>query len=118
MTQPLYREPDKALIFGVCAGLAERFGLAVNLVRVFWVGANLFFFPLFFVYIGLAVMLPKNPHSQTSKRIQNTQAVHEQLDTLQSQLEQLQHRVGRLENYVTSNEFLFQRKLWDLKKQG
>ena len=56
----LYRSPDK-IIAGVCAGLAEFFGLDVSLVRI--ATLLLFFFAglSLWVYIILWLIVPKAP---------------------------------------------------------
>ncbi|MGY1828420.1 MULTISPECIES: PspC domain-containing protein [unclassified Blastococcus] len=58
MTRPLVRPRGRKMIAGVCAGLAQRFGLSTGLVRVGFV-----LFGLFGVgeiaYIVLWIMIPK-----------------------------------------------------------
>ncbi len=54
----LYRIPEKGMICGVCAGLAEYFSVDVSLIRLAWVifsfagGAGLF------AYIIAAIIIP------------------------------------------------------------
>lgn len=54
----LYRIPEKGMICGVCAGLAEYFSIDVSLVRLGWIlftfagGAGLF------AYIISAIIIP------------------------------------------------------------
>jgi len=116
-TKELYRNPEEALILGVCAGIARFTGMPVNAVRLFWVGANLFFFPLFFIYFFLALVLKKDPSARNPKNSpHNAQAIREDIEDLQSHIEHLQQKVRRMETYVTSDEFSFQRKLWDLNE--
>ncbi|MGY1724369.1 PspC domain-containing protein [Blastococcus sp. SYSU DS0533] len=58
MTSPLVRPRGRTMIAGVCAGLAQRFGVSTGLVRIGFV-----LFGLFGVgelaYIVLWIMIPK-----------------------------------------------------------
>ncbi|MCF6744768.1 PspC domain-containing protein [Blastococcus sp. KM273128] len=58
MTRPLVRPRGRKMIAGVCAGLAQRFGVSTGLVRIGFV-----LFGLFGVgelaYIVLWIMIPK-----------------------------------------------------------
>ncbi|MDP5181759.1 PspC domain-containing protein [Blastococcus sp. BMG 814] len=58
MTSPLVRPRGRKMIAGVCAGLAQRFGISTGLVRIGFV-----LFGLFGVgeiaYIVLWIMIPK-----------------------------------------------------------
>ncbi len=112
----LYRKPDEALILGVCAGISDFSGIPVNLIRFFWVASVLFFFPLFFLYFFLGLVLKKDPNARSLQNLPNPQAVHEEIEALDRHFEQLRKKVGRIEHYVTSDEFSFQRKLWDLRE--
>lgn len=47
---------DKAL-FGVCAGIAEFFGISPFIVRLIFIVIPV----SFFVYLLLAILLPENP---------------------------------------------------------
>jgi phage shock protein C len=65
----LYRDPDKGRIGGVCAGVAEYFGLEVWLVRILTVtGFFLLAGPFMLVaYIAAWFILDKKPSSTMSK---------------------------------------------------
>jgi phage shock protein PspC (stress-responsive transcriptional regulator) len=54
----LYRPRHGRMIAGVCAGLAQRFGLSVNVVRVLAVLSCLLPGPQFVAYLILWVMMP------------------------------------------------------------
>jgi phage shock protein PspC (stress-responsive transcriptional regulator) len=54
----LYRPRDGRMIAGVCAGLARRFGLNANVVRLLAVLSCLLPGPQFVVYLILWIMLP------------------------------------------------------------
>ena len=55
----IYRERKGAIISGVCQGLATRFGIRADLIRIIWL---LFLIPSFgtalIIYIILAIIMP------------------------------------------------------------
>ncbi|NMO93968.1 PspC domain-containing protein [Actinomycetospora sp. TBRC 11914] len=55
----LTRPRDGAVIAGVCAGLAERFGVSANVVRVLFVLSCLLPGPQFVIYLALWVIMPR-----------------------------------------------------------
>ena len=57
-----YRSRDQKWIAGVCGGLAERFSINPNLVRLIFVGLVAFGgLPILAVYLLLWMMLPVGP---------------------------------------------------------
>ncbi len=57
----LSRPRHDKVIAGVCAGLARRFGMSANLVRVLAVLSCILPGPQFVAYIVLWVIMPKDP---------------------------------------------------------
>jgi phage shock protein C len=58
----LYRSRDNRLIIGVCAGLADFFGIDPTVVRlVFAAGAILGFGSFILIYLVLFVVVPEEP---------------------------------------------------------
>ncbi len=58
----LYRDPSRGKICGVCAGLADYFGLELWVVRIIAVTLLLFFqFPIFIAYIIAFLVLEPKP---------------------------------------------------------
>lgn len=55
----LTRPRQGAVIAGVCAGLAQRFGVSANLVRLLFVLSCLLPGPQFVIYVALWVVMPK-----------------------------------------------------------
>lgn len=55
----LTRPRQGAVIAGVCAGLAERFGMDANLVRLLFVLSCLLPGPQFIIYLVLWVIMPR-----------------------------------------------------------
>jgi len=61
-SKKLYRNRNNRMIAGVCAGLAEFFGIDVTVVRlVFAAGALLGFGSFILVYIVMFVVVPEEP---------------------------------------------------------
>ena len=117
----LYRSRN-GMILGICRGLADKYD-----VPVFWIRAGVVFlmitttfWPVILVYFGIGFYLKPEPvipfstesedefyNSFTNSR---SMAVHR----LKKEFDQLQNRLHRMENVVTSKEFN-----WDMKmKEG
>ncbi|WP_246481731.1 PspC domain-containing protein [Natronogracilivirga saccharolytica] len=59
--QKWYRSRQEKMIFGVCGGIAERFGWDPTIVRALFVLAFFSYGFSLVIYIALAVILPKRP---------------------------------------------------------
>ncbi len=59
MTTALQRPRNGALIAGVCAGIAQRFGWNVGLVRLLFVVSCILPGPQFLIYVALWIVMPK-----------------------------------------------------------
>lgn len=58
----MYRDRENGWIFGVCAGLADRFNLQVGAVRTIAVICLIaFFWPTAAVYIGATLLIKDKP---------------------------------------------------------
>ncbi|MFF1411729.1 PspC domain-containing protein [Streptomyces sp. NPDC058289] len=62
----LARPRDGRWIGGVCAGLARRFGISTNTMRIIFVVSCLLPGPQFLLYLALWVLLPNEKSSTTS----------------------------------------------------
>ncbi|NLU66746.1 PspC domain-containing protein [Streptomyces sp. HNM0574] len=58
MAAPLVRPRDNRMIGGVCAGIARRFGMKPNTVRMLFVVSCLLPGPQFLLYLALWILLP------------------------------------------------------------
>ncbi|ENM3888867.1 envelope stress response membrane protein PspC [Vibrio cholerae] len=120
----LYRDPSNGKIAGVCAGLANYFGLEVWLVRILVITAALLggTFLVLVAYVAMALMLEKLPkqyredirsqqaHTLKSKPWAQGQAPKELLHTLDRDLSQVESRIRSVEAYVTSEAFKVNRE--------
>jgi phage shock protein PspC (stress-responsive transcriptional regulator) len=61
MATTLYRPRSGRIIAGVCAALAQRFGMSPTTVRLLFILSCLLPGPQFVVYLVLWVMLPNEP---------------------------------------------------------
>lgn len=58
----LYRDRDNAWIFGVCAGVADRFNFRLSTVRIIAViSLVLFFWLTVAIYIGATLLIREKP---------------------------------------------------------
>ena len=65
----LYRDRESAWIFGLCAGLADRYNLRIGTVRVIAVICLLLFFWLTIaIYIGATLLIREKPLIYSGRR--------------------------------------------------
>lgn len=62
MSSTLTRPREGKMIAGVCAGLADRFGLSAGVVRLLFVLSCLLPGPQVLVYLALWILMPKRPY--------------------------------------------------------
>ena len=116
----LFRDREHAMIAGVCAGIAEYFGLNRKGVRVATV--LLMLLPPFFAfvvvsYVVLAIVLPVKPLDlyETQEQAEFWRGVSnapsDVFGALSHRFKELNLRLQRMEAYVTSREFEIDREL-------
>lgn len=117
--RPLYRDPKRRYIAGICAGIANHLG-----VPVFWVRL-LAVLPLFspllpimvLAYIIATFRIPMEPDSlyENPEEQEFLRSVHAApsatFGELRHRMRGLEHRLRRLEAYVTSPEFTIEQDL-------
>lgn len=115
------RSQRRGMVAGVCVGLAERFGVEVNLLRFGWfVGALMTgFFPFLFAYLALWYLLDpadggcvgKSPdpprRSNGGSRSDRTVDV----TVIKDRFVRLEERLRGLEACVSSREFQLRREI-------
>ena len=113
-----YRAND-GLILGVAKGLADHFGWSLGLVRLVIVLTSifLFFWPTLILYIVAALLMGPAPTGKLDSQEERDIWLYAQMDP-QGTLNQLgrraaqaENRLRRLEDYITSKEFDWQRRL-------
>lgn len=117
----LYRNLDNAMLRGVCAGVADYFGIEAWIVRLGAL-ASLFAFtvPTIVVYIVLSRMVPPRPPGLygtpgeeafwTGVRVEPTGTV----SSLRHRFREMERQLRDLETFVTSREFRLNREINDL----
>ena len=110
--RPFRRSADRAVIAGVCAGLADYFGFNLKVTRLLAVIA-LFMAPPFTIitYLGAALLIPSahDPERQPDHDPKFEQALRssprQTLTDVKRRFQSLDRRLARLERYVTSSRF-------------
>ncbi len=118
----LYRNTGRGKIFGVCAGLADYFGVSVFMVRIFAV-ISLFVFtmPTLVCYLLAALLINKAPEyhyeSDAEKEFWRQVRVKpsESLSRLRHRYREQEQRIRNMEAFVTSSEAKLHRAFRDLE---
>lgn len=113
----IYRIPQRGMLLGVCAGIADYFGFEISLTRVA-VAISAFFFPiLILAYFLAALILPRQ--NEPADRDPVAGRVHAQphdtLSGVRYRFRDLEKRLQRLETYVTSSRFKLDREFRNLR---
>jgi phage shock protein C len=117
----LWRDTDRGILAGVCAGIADYIGVEPIVVRLAAVVGLIFFFPpTIVVYVILAIVLrPKppalyaSPDEEAFWRGVGT-APADTLHSLKRKFADLEARLGRMESEVISADFELHREFRDL----
>jgi phage shock protein C len=118
----LYRDGRRAWLAGVCAGIADYFGVSPGLVRLLVFLSALFFtFPTVLGYLIAAFVLPRRPADMyeseeeerfwRSVRLEPARTAHD----LTRKFQDLERRLRAAEARVTSSEFKLRRQFKDLE---
>lgn len=118
----LYRNKERGRIFGVCAGLADYFGISPFVVRIVAVIA-LFMFPpaTVFCYLLATLLIDKAPaytyESEAEKEFWRQVRVKpsESLSRLRHRYREQEQRIRSMEAFVTSSEAKLHRAFRDLE---
>lgn len=120
----LYRNTDRGVIFGVCAGLADYFGISRFFVRILAVIA-LFMFPppTLFCYFMAALLIPRAPayHYESDAEKEFWRQVRlkpsESLSRLRHRYREQEQRIRTMEAFVTSSEAKLHQAFRDLESK-
>jgi len=107
-----YRIRDKAMVAGVCAGLADYFGFNLRVTRILAFISLLMAFPVtVLVYIGAVLLFPSRRSEPVTPRYdaEFRQALRaspaQTLGDVRRRFQTLDGRLAKLERYVTSSRF-------------
>lgn len=126
----LYRDSDRALLGGVCAGLARYLGFNLKVTRILAVIA--FFCAMPFVIIGYLAavfLIPAassqgidGPGSASEREERRKEALREEIRRakptvaeVQKRCASLDERLARIEKYVTSSRYELDQEFRNLK---
>ena len=120
----LYRNPKRGWIAGVCAGLADYFGVGTGLVRVLvLVSLMIFTVPTFIAYLIAAMLLERRPEAMQASREEEAFWRSVRLEPsrtardLARKFQDMERRLRAAEAKVTSSEFKLRRQFRDLERQ-
>ena len=119
----LYRDTERRVLFGVCAGLADYFGVEVWKIRAAALLLLLFFFVWTIIsYLAASVFLPRRPEKkpfQNRDEEEFWRAVsgrpEQTFSELRYRFRSLEERLAGLERHVTSDEFKLNRAFRDIE---
>ncbi len=120
MNKTLYRDPVNGKIAGVCAGIAEFFGIEVNIVRIIVIAIAIFSmgFLAVILYIAAIFILEKKPDNrvwqQAGKGRDDSSSSEAHLLQIEQRMREMEVKVAHMEAYVTSSEFDLNRKFKQL----
>lgn len=107
-----YRVSDRAVIAGVCAGIAEYFGFNLKATRVLAVISLFCAMPVtLLIYFGAVFLVPAAPSAERGPESDPDfdQALRsspkQTLSDVRRRLQSMDSRLARLERYVTSSRF-------------
>ena len=117
----LWRDRDRRILAGVCAGIADYAGVEPIVVRLVAVLCLVFFFPpTIIAYVILAIVLRPKPRALYASAEEEAfwrgvgTAPADTLQSLRRKFADLEARLGRMERQVTSGEFDLHRQFRDL----
>ncbi len=107
-----YRNREKAMLGGVCAGLADYFGFNLRVTRVLAFIAFLMAMPMTLIaYFGTVLLVPTEPPASKQAeydpefRRAVRSAPAQTVSDVRRRFQSLDSRLARLERYVTSSRF-------------
>jgi phage shock protein C len=118
----LYRDTERGMFFGVCAGIADYFGFRTGAVRLLTVIGGIFFMPAtVFFYLSAALLLRPKPQGMYKTADEESfwrtvrRDPHNTLREVRAKFRSLDERLQRMERYVTSPRFDLDREFDNLK---
>jgi phage shock protein C len=117
----LWRDTDRGILAGVCAGIADYIGVEPIVVRLVAVLGLVFFFPpTIVVYVILAVVLRPKPRALYASPDEEAFwrgvgiAPADTLHSLKRKFADLEARLAQMESQVASGDFELHRQFRDL----
>lgn len=118
----LYRKPDDAMLFGVCAGIAEHYGWRRRVVRVVTVILALMVtWPVILCYFLAALLLPTDDEARempNPTRGEEPPSRPVYSGGLRQRFERIEARTRRVEAYLHGHEYQLRSAFRDLEAGG
>jgi phage shock protein C len=117
----LYKDKEKGMLCGVCAGIADYFGFDLTATRVLTVVLQFMFPATFLVYILMCMLLPKKPRELYEDREEEQfwSSVRKSpvatVASVRHKMRELDAKLQRMERYVTSPGFTLDQEFRDLE---
>ncbi|MGI9202805.1 MAG: PspC domain-containing protein [Woeseiaceae bacterium] len=116
-----HRNRDRAVVAGVCAGLADYFGFNLKVTRVIAVVSLLMAMPVtLLIYFATVVLIPSAPDPALQPNVDADfrkalrAAPGQTLGDVKRRFQTLDSRLARLERYVTSPRYDLDREIRNL----
>lgn len=116
----LYRDPQHGKVAGVCAGLGAYFQVKPKFLRLAAILGCVFglFIPIILAYALLVFILPTEPADPRWQGDEafagNREAAPPSAGDLKARFQQLDQRLVRMEEWVTSEDYRLRQKFRDL----
>jgi len=112
----LYRDADRAVLGGVCAGLATYLGFNLKVTRLLCVIAFLCVFPVALIaYLAAVFLIPASSsriYDETMHETRRKEALREEIlrarptaEEIRERYRGLDERLAKIEKYVTSSRY-------------
>ncbi len=107
-----YRNRDRAMVAGVCAGLADYFGFNLKVTRILaFIALCIATLVTLVAYFGVVLLVPAAPRNsgeaqydpEFRKAVRS--APRQTLGDVRRRFQSMDSRLARLERYVTSSRF-------------
>ncbi len=116
----LYRDKDRGLLTGVCAGIADWLGLNLTALRVIVVVLTIPFTAVMIIgYLALWILIPKRPRNlyRDEQEAEFWQEVRRSptgsVGGMNRRFRELDDRLQRMERWLTSSEYRIDSELRD-----
>lgn len=118
----LYRDSDRAVVGGVCAGLATYLGFNLKITRLLCVIAFLCAFPFALIaYLAAVLLIPASSsriYDEAMYQVRRKEALREEIlrarptvDDVRERYRNLDRRLAKIEKYVTSSKYRLNEEL-------
>ncbi len=114
------RRSDKAMLGGVCAGVADYFGFNLRATRFLTLLAFIFAPMTILAYIAVVILIPAEPSEKPVDRKFRQSlryAPKQTMADVKGRFKSLDRRLARLEKYVTSRRYQLDQEFRDLERR-